>query len=136
MLGPIIISIPGTELSANDHKLLSHPAIGGVILFSENFIDKHQLQRLVRSIKDIKDPDLLIFVDQEGGRIQRFRNDFFNLPSHRDLGRVYDQNIKNGVIKNPPPTPNKPERTPTNALNKSISIGLTKTCAIGKKTSI
>ena len=44
--------------------------------------------------------------------------------------------IKNGVIKNPPPTPNKPERTPTNALNKSISTGLTKTCAIGKKTSI
>ena len=44
--------------------------------------------------------------------------------------------IKNGVIKKPPPTPNKPERTPTNALNKSISTGLTKTCAIGRNTSI
>ena len=97
MLGPIIISIPGTDLSVNDHKLLSDPAIGGVILFSENFIDKHQLQRLVRSIKDIKNPDLLVFVDQEGGRIQRFRKDFFDLPSHRELGRVYDQNINNGV---------------------------------------
>lgn len=97
MLGPIIISIPGTDLSVDDHKLLSDPAIGGVILFSENFIDKHQLQRLVRSIKDIKNPDLLVFVDQEGGRIQRFRKDFFDLPSHRELGRVYDQNINNGV---------------------------------------
>jgi hypothetical protein len=44
--------------------------------------------------------------------------------------------IKNGVIKKPPPTPNNPERIPTIALNKSISIGLTKTCAIGKNTSI
>ena len=83
MLGPIIISIPGTDLSVADHKLLSDPAIGGVILFSENFIDKHQLQRLVRSIKDIKNPDLLVFVDQEGGRIQRFRKDFLDLASHR-----------------------------------------------------
>ena len=44
--------------------------------------------------------------------------------------------IRNGVIKKPPPTPNNPDRTPTIALNKSISIGLTNTCAIGKKTSI
>jgi hypothetical protein len=44
--------------------------------------------------------------------------------------------IKKGVIKNPPPTPNNPDRTPTMALNKSISTGLTKTWAIGKKTSI
>ena len=44
--------------------------------------------------------------------------------------------IKKGVIKKPPPTPNKPERTPTIALNRSISIGLIKTWAIGKKTSI
>ena len=97
MLGPIIISIPGTELSVNDKDLLNDPAVGGVILFSENFTNKHQLQRLVHSIKDVKDPDLLVFVDQEGGRIQRFRNDFFHLPSHRDLGRIYDQNTDDGI---------------------------------------
>ncbi|MBI32915.1 MAG: beta-N-acetylhexosaminidase [Gammaproteobacteria bacterium] len=97
MLGPIIISISGTELSVNDQEILSDPAIGGVILFSENFIDKLQLQKLVHSIKNIKDPELLVFVDQEGGRIQRFRNGFFHLPSHRDLGRVYDRKIKDGI---------------------------------------
>ena len=83
MLGPIIISVPNTELSEKDRKVLEHPMIGGVILFSENFINKEQLSVLVHSIKKIKDPELLVFVDQEGGRIQRFRKDFFHLPSHQ-----------------------------------------------------
>jgi hypothetical protein len=48
----------------------------------------------------------------------------------------YLKKLKKGVIKKPPPTPNNPERTPTIALSRSISIGLTNTCAIGKKTSI
>ena len=74
MLGPIITSIPNTELSLNDRELLKDPFIGGVILFSENFIDKQQLKNLVQSIKEIKSPELLVFVDQEGGRIQRFKN--------------------------------------------------------------
>ena len=97
MLGPIITSIPNTELSLNDRELLKDPFIGGVILFAENFIDKQQLKNLVQSIKEIKSPELLVFVDQEGGRIQRFKNDFFRLPSHRDLGKVYDQNKDNGI---------------------------------------
>mgnify|MGYP003314065668 FL=1 len=97
MLGPIITSIPNTELSLNDRELLKDPFIGGVILFSENFIDKQQLKDLVQSIKEIKSPELLVFVDQEGGRIQRFKNDFFRLPSHRDLGKIYDQNTDNGI---------------------------------------
>ena len=97
MLGPIITSIPNTELSLNDRELLKDPFIGGVILFAENFIDKQQLKDLVQSIKEIKSPELLVFVDQEGGRIQRFKNDFFRLPSHRDLGKVYDQNKDNGI---------------------------------------
>ena len=97
MLGPIITSVSDTELSVNDKELLQNPMIGGVILFSENFINKVQLRSLVHSIKKIKDPELLVFVDQEGGRIQRFRNDFFHLPSHRDLGKIYDQNIQDGM---------------------------------------
>jgi len=97
MLGPIITSVSDTELSVNDKELLQNPMIGGVILFSENFINKEQLRSLVHSIKKIKDPELLVFVDQEGGRIQRFRNDFFHLPSHRDLGKIYDQNIQDGM---------------------------------------
>ena len=54
MLGPIITSIPNTELSLNDRELLKDPFIGGVILFAENFIDKQQLKNLVQSIKEIK----------------------------------------------------------------------------------
>ena len=97
MLGPIITSVSDKELSVNDKELLQNPMIGGVILFSENFINKEQLRSLVHSIKKIKDPELLVFVDQEGGRIQRFRNDFFHLPSHRDLGKIHDQNIQDGM---------------------------------------
>ncbi len=97
MLGPIIISVPNTELSEKDRKVLEHPMIGGVILFSENFINKEQLRILVNTIKKIKDPELLVFVDQEGGRIQRFRKDFFHLPSHQELGRIYDLDINDGI---------------------------------------
>ena len=97
MLGPIITSVPNTELSSNDHELLEDPFIGGVILFSENFKDKQQLKNLVQSIKEIKSPELVVFVDQEGGRIQRFKNDFFHLPSHQELGRIYDLDINDGI---------------------------------------
>ena len=97
MLGPIITSVPNTELSEKDRELLENPMIGGVILFSENFINQEQLRILVQSIKKIKEPELLVFVDQEGGRIQRFSNDFFHLPSHQDLGRIYDLSKNSGI---------------------------------------
>ena len=97
MLGPIITSVPNTELSEKDRELLENPMIGGVILFSENFINQEQLRILVQSIKKIKEPELLVFVDQEGGRIQRFSNDFFHLPSHQDLGRIYDLSMNRGI---------------------------------------
>lgn len=97
MLGPIITSVPNTELSEKDRELLENPMIGGVILFSENFINQEQLRILVQSIKKIKEPELLVFVDQEGGRIQRFSNDFFHLPSHQDLGRIYDLSMNSGI---------------------------------------
>ena len=97
MLGPIITSVPNTELSEKDRELLENPMIGGVILFSENFINQEQLRILVQSIKKIKEPELLVFVDQEGGRIQRFSNDFFPLPSHQDLGRIYDLSMNSAI---------------------------------------
>ena len=83
-LGPIIVSIEGKKLSEDDRHTLRHDAIGGVILFSENYEDREQLMELIRSIKKIKSPELIVCVDQEGGRVQRFREGFYKLPSFNE----------------------------------------------------
>ena len=96
-LGPIIISISGEELTSNDREILGNDLIGGVILFTHNFRNKSQLLSLTKAIKAIKSPELMIFVDQEGGRIQRFKDGFFHLPSFRDLGAIYDFCPEKGI---------------------------------------
>ena len=83
---PLILDIAGTELSATDRRRLAHPLTGGMILFSRNWRDRAQLTALCQEIKSIR-PDLLICVDHEGGRVQRFRTDgFTHLPPMRVLG--------------------------------------------------
>ncbi len=83
---PLIIDIAGTALSADDRRRLSHPLVGGLILFSRNWLDRFQLAALCADIKRIRD-DLLICVDHEGGRVQRFRTGgFTHLPPMRALG--------------------------------------------------
>jgi beta-N-acetylhexosaminidase len=79
--GPVMIDIDGTELSADDRAVLQHPATGGVILFARNFKSPQQLYRLVAAIHELRSPHLLIAVDQEGGRVQRFRDGFTLLPA-------------------------------------------------------
>ncbi len=96
-LGPIIVSIEGKKLSEDDWYTLRHDAIGGVILFSENYEDREQLMELVRSIKKVKSPELIVCVDQEGGRVQRFRQGFYKLPSFNELGKVYDRKKEEGL---------------------------------------
>lgn len=91
-LGPVIFDLVGTELSPIEKEMLQHPAVGGVILFARNFESPEQLTRLVSSIKQLRDPALQICVDQEGGRVQRFRNGFTRLPDFRSIGRLYDEN--------------------------------------------
>lgn len=90
-LGPLMIDIHGTALSGEEREWLVEPAVGGVILFTRNFADIEQLQDLVRSIRSLRSPDLLIAVDQEGGRVQRFKEPFTRLPAMRTLGHYYDE---------------------------------------------
>ena len=83
---PLILDIAGTELSATDRRRLAHPLTGGLILFARNWRDRAQLTALCADIKSVR-PDLLICVDHEGGRVQRFRTDgFTHLPPMRVLG--------------------------------------------------
>ncbi len=90
-LGPLMIDVQGTALSEEEREWLSAPAVGGVILFTRNFVDVAQLQDLVQSIRALRTPELLIAVDQEGGRVQRFQAPFTRLPAMRALGHDYDE---------------------------------------------
>lgn len=90
-LGPLMIDIAGLELSGLDRERLSHPLVGGVILFSRNFKDTEQLERLTASIGILRSPRLPIAIDHEGGRVQRCREGFTRLPPMRRLGDLWEQ---------------------------------------------
>ena len=86
---PLILDIAGTQLTATDRRRLAHPLTGGVILFARNWQDRAQLLELTSAIKAVKG-DLLICVDHEGGRVQRFRSDgFTHLPPMAALGEMW-----------------------------------------------
>lgn len=89
-LGPLLIDIAGKSLTAEDRELFRHPLVGGMILFTRNFESIGQLTELVREVRSLRAPPLLITVDHEGGRVQRFRKDFTVLPSMRLIGRRHD----------------------------------------------
>ena len=86
----IIVNVDSTTLSSNECRLLENDIIGGVILFTHNYVNSEQINLLINSIKLIRD-DILIAVDHEGGRVQRFKKDFTLLPSFEDIGRLYIQ---------------------------------------------
>ncbi|MCC7258016.1 MAG: beta-N-acetylhexosaminidase [Gammaproteobacteria bacterium] len=90
-LGPLMIDVQGLRLEPEEAERLRHPAAGGVILFSRNFADREQLAALVAAIRAVRSPPLLVAVDQEGGRVQRFRTGFTALPPLRWFGHQYDQ---------------------------------------------
>ena len=85
-----MIGIAGLQLAAQDRELLAHPATGGVILFDRNYEDPRQLEALVADIHGLREPRLLVAVDQEGGRVQRFRTPFTRLPPAARFGALYD----------------------------------------------
>jgi beta-N-acetylhexosaminidase len=96
-LGPLMVDVQGTQLSPADRELLAHPLIGSVILFARNYVDPSQLQALCSQIRAVRNPTLLIAVDHEGGRVQRFRTGFSALPPLRRIGKVYDADAQQGV---------------------------------------
>jgi beta-N-acetylhexosaminidase len=83
--------VVGTALSDDDRARLRHPAAGAVILFSRNYENPQQLEVLIQEIQKLREPELLVCVDHEGGRVQRFKEGFTRLPPMRALGRIWDE---------------------------------------------
>src|SRR6202045_1035370 len=96
-LGPLMVDINGTELTPEDIQVLSHPLVGSVILFSRNYRSVAQVTALTAAIRAVRNPSLLIAVDHEGGRVQRFREGFTRLPPARALGRRFDEDRREGL---------------------------------------
>ncbi|HEX7081913.1 MAG TPA: beta-N-acetylhexosaminidase [Gammaproteobacteria bacterium] len=90
-LGPLMIDLRGTSIEPDERRMLESPLVAGVILFARNFADLEQLERLVADIHAVREPPLLVAVDQEGGRVQRFKDPFFRLPPMRSLGHLHDE---------------------------------------------
>lgn len=93
-LGPVMLDLEGLELSPEERERLEHPLVGGVILFSRNYFSPPQAEKLLQEIHALREPQLLVAVDHEGGRVQRFHEGFTTLPPIRELGRIHEENAK------------------------------------------
>lgn len=90
-IGALMLDLTSVDVSAEERELLQHPMTGGLILFTRNYEDKAQLIELIQQVRAIK-PTVLIAVDHEGGRVQRFRPEFSRLPPLGELGKIYQEN--------------------------------------------
>lgn len=96
-LGPLMIDIAGTQLAPEERERLLHPLVGGVIFFTRNFADLDQMAALATEISRLRDPALLMAVDHEGGRVQRFRAGFTRLPPAGRIGATFDADATTGL---------------------------------------
>jgi len=87
-----MLDIEGVSLTPADRNLIKEPAVGGVILFARNYESPEQVTDLVADIRALRSPPVLIAVDYEGGRVQRFRDGFSQIPAMRHIGHEYDEN--------------------------------------------
>lgn len=90
-LGPLMMDLAGPALDPEDREIAAHPAIGGVVLFARNHAGPRQLAALTTELHALRSPPLLIAVDHEGGRVQRFHDGFTELPAARRIGERYDR---------------------------------------------
>ena len=90
-IGPLMADVGGLALTAEDREVLAHPLIGGVILFARNYSDPEQLRTLCVELLALKRPRLLLAVDHEGGRVQRFRVGFTRIPAMGTLGKLHEE---------------------------------------------
>lgn len=95
--GPLWIDLEGITVSPAEYAILQHPLVGGVVLFTKNFVSRQQLSDLVDSARDIAGKDLLFAVDHEGGRIWRFNSEFIHPKSAQDFGKMYVQEPEKAV---------------------------------------
>jgi beta-N-acetylhexosaminidase len=98
LIGPVMLDLMGTELTSDEQTLLQHPLVGGVILFTRNYVSMNQITELCQAIREARTTPILIAVDQEGGRVQRFRESFTRLPSMGSIGESYDQSPDEAVL--------------------------------------
>ena len=91
LLGPVMVDVGGFTLTNEDKHLLLNPLVGGVILFTRNFESDKQVYNLIKEIKELREPALLVAIDHEGGRVQRFKDPFTVIPALNVLGIKYDE---------------------------------------------
>jgi len=89
-LGPVMLDVEGAELNDADRARLADPLVGGVILFKRNYVSPAQIATLTAEIRALRRPSLLIAVDHEGGRVQRFREGYTLIPAMAELGVLWD----------------------------------------------
>lgn len=98
-LGPVMCDLRGLQLEADEREMLMHPQVGGIILFTRNFESPDQIAALCKDIHELRQPHLLIAVDHEGGRVQRFRDGFSRLPACALLGQCHDTKLAESLAQ-------------------------------------